>query len=357
MTPRTPSSRRTLGRMLPLLFGIGLFVVILAVLAIRRPWEVLTRPASIPTEDRQIAFMSNRDGDWDIYLLTLATGEVINLSGAADDGDGFDDDGFAAWSADGGALTFLSNRTRAADGRLDAFLMDADGQNARPLENDLPTIMSIVGAGRFNWDLSFAVSGALAFVTLRDLNLETYLQPPAIDGTTAPDRNLTTHPGIDWFAAWSPDAGRLAFASNRDGGESGDQEIYVIDVQVEGAQPARLTVNPTEDIFPAWTSDGRILFYSERETTLRESPIPLYLVDPQQPGTAPVRVDGELLGAGGVPVQVDAQYAPAGDAQVYMIREDSGWDIVYADAAGQSILNLTAGAGTGDDIYPVWRTN
>lgn len=351
--PRTP--RRSLGRVLPLLIAVGLFVAIVAILLIRRPWEVVTRPASIPTDDRDIVFMSNRDGDWDLYLLTLATGDVVNLTGAADDGDGYDDDGFPAFSADGGALTFLSNRTRSDDGRLDAFLMNVDGSDVRPLQNDLPTIMSIVGSGRFNWDYSFAISGALAFVTLRDLNLEVYTQAAIGDEASSDPRNLTTNGAIDWFPAWSFDAAQLAFASNRDGASVEDQEIYV--VPAGGGAPTRLTFHPQDDIFPAWTSDGRIVFYSERDSTLRDADFPLYVLDPAQPDADPQRVSGVLSAANGTPVTVDPQISPNGDAQIYLSNASGNWDLYYANVLGQDPINLTQSAGDADDVFAVWRTN
>src|SRR5690349_4545632 len=45
-------------------------------------------------EKRQTLFMSNRDGDWDIYQMSLSDGSVINLTNntAAD--------GFGSYSAD-----------------------------------------------------------------------------------------------------------------------------------------------------------------------------------------------------------------------------------------------------------------
>ncbi|MCS7071214.1 MAG: hypothetical protein NZM00_06895 [Anaerolinea sp.] len=343
-----PPPRRSLGRALPLLAALALFALIGAILLIRRPWEAVTRPAAIPGERREIVFMSNRDGDWDLYLLTLASGDLLNLTGGSDDGDGYDDDAFPAFSADGGALTFLSNRTRSADGRLDAFLINADGTGVRPLQNDLPTIMSIVGSGRFNWELTFAVSQVMAFVTLRDLNLEIYTQVQDPSSGAPVERNLTQNRAIDWFPAWSYDGMWLAFGSDRDGQSTEDQEIYLI--EAAGGPPVRLTDNPTDDLYPAWTEDNRVLFYSEREGTLRGGALPLYVLDPFNPASEPV-----LLGDAAV--RADPQYTPDGSARLYMANLDGDWDIYYESSAAGGAVNLTGPADSADDVFALWRTS
>jgi Tol biopolymer transport system component len=72
-------------------------------------------------------------------------------------------------------------------------------------------------------------------------------------------------------AAWSPDGGRLAFASVRDrnGKRCGSDEcnyageIYI--AGVDGSGLRRLTANDGDDAYPAWSADGsRILFSSDR---------------------------------------------------------------------------------------------
>ena len=51
--------------------------------------------------------------------------------------------------------------------------------------------------------------------------------------------------------AWSPDGGKIAFVSVRDG----NPEIYVMDA--DGSSPTRLTKNDSTDGSPAWSPDGR----------------------------------------------------------------------------------------------------
>ena len=122
--------------------------------------------ASAP-ETREIMFTSNRDGDWDIYMMSLSDRSVTNLT------NNDADDGFGSYSADGGAITFLSNR----DGILNPFMMNADGGNQRAVANDLPTILSVLIAAAGSTGIS-PTGGRIetVFVSLRDLNLEVYVQ-------------------------------------------------------------------------------------------------------------------------------------------------------------------------------------
>ena len=72
-------------------------------------------------------------------------------------------------------------------------------------------------------------------------------QPPM---QTSP---LTTLPGEESAATFSPDGKSVAFVWD---GEKGDNEdIYV--QQIGGGPPRRLTTSPAADRSPAWSPDGR----------------------------------------------------------------------------------------------------
>jgi TolB protein len=61
---------------------------------------------------------------------------------------------------------------------------------------------------------------------------------------------------------WSPDGGRIAFASTR--GARDNWDIYVMEADGSGVQ--RLTDHAAPDQDPAWAADGRSLFFtSERD--------------------------------------------------------------------------------------------
>jgi len=79
---------------------------------------------------------------------------------------------------------------------------------------------------------------------------------PAAGGLAA---RLTTHPGIELYASFSPDGAWIAFTGSYDGGN----DVYII--PSKGGEPARLTYHPAYDRVVGWTSDGAsVLFVSLR---------------------------------------------------------------------------------------------
>jgi tricorn protease len=78
-----------------------------------------------------------------------------------------------------------------------------------------------------------------------------------VDGD-APYR-LTTHPGTEYFPAFSPDGKQIAFTGEYDG----NRDVFV--VSSGGGEPRRITWHPGSDEVLGWTPDGkRILFRSQR---------------------------------------------------------------------------------------------
>jgi Tol biopolymer transport system component len=71
---------------------------------------------------------------------------------------------------------------------------------------------------------------------------------------------LTTDRGTDQWPVWSPDGSRIAFVSNRSGG---NYNIWTM--SASGGSEVQLTNDPAADAGPAWSPDGsRIAFHSNR---------------------------------------------------------------------------------------------
>jgi len=245
-----------------------------------------------------IAFVSNRNGNHDIYIMNADGSDQRQLTTSPDQ------DGWPNWSPDGKQMAFQSNRS----GALNIYLMDVlggsrvDDSKAQRLTNSPPGrgswepawspdgkwiaysaqqtsgsdifLTNPDGTGRQRLTDNKAIDGApawspdgkqIAFFSDRDGNWEIYVMNA--DGSNV--RRLTHHPGQDHSPAWSPDGARIAFVSERDGNE----EIYLTlaphasaGVNPDGANLLRLTHNKAEDWFPAWSPDGkRIAFSSNRD--------------------------------------------------------------------------------------------
>lgn len=82
-------------------------------------------PAWSPHGD-QIAFLSNRDGNFEVYVMDTDGSNQTNVSqNPAFDGD-------EGWSPDASRLVFFSER----DGDADIWVMDADGSNPAKLTHN-----------------------------------------------------------------------------------------------------------------------------------------------------------------------------------------------------------------------------
>jgi TolB protein len=191
-----------------------------------------------PAEDRNpalspdgtlLAFESHRDGNWDIYLLDLGSGDVSRLT------DELAFDGAPSWSPDGTRLAFESYR----DGNWEIYLLELEGLQLTRLTRD--------PAG--DYAPAWSPGGQLiAFTSWRDGDKEVYV----MDADGSSQRNLTQADGDDEYPAWSPDGEKLAFVSNRDGHTT---EIYLM--EASGQEQTRLTHNDVFDWAPAWSPDGR----------------------------------------------------------------------------------------------------
>ncbi|MDZ4768235.1 MAG: hypothetical protein SGJ24_03835 [Chloroflexota bacterium] len=329
---------------LALIFGLGMAFFFTRQYD-SRPAPALDPGAGAADDPRQIIYMSNADGDWDLYQLTLGTRATVNLTSTDAD------EGFPSYSADGEAVSYVSNADRATENELTAYNMNADGTGQARVVNDLPTILNVIGNGWFDWDIihiginSEGVGGARVLVTLRDFNLEVYAGRQDEDGAWV-DRNITRSGAIDWFPAISADMTQVLYSSDRDGNQ--EMVLLTLGADAESDVVRRLTDDPADDISAAFTNDGNALFYSERDGTLLDGgAVVLYTLDLSDPAAQPVLVESI-----GLTERADVQFAPAGDRIIFMGHDGNDWEI-YSEDAGARVVNLTD--NDADDLFPAWR--
>jgi TolB protein len=224
-----------------------------------------------------MAFVSDRDGNEEIYVMDYDGANPVRLTNnGARDVD-------PAWSPDGSQIVFASTRD---DPEPELYVMDSDGTGvARITTNTLadtepnwspngttiafsrpiftqagyvPGIWTIApnGTGEaaqmttsVNTDANWSPSGGvLAFSRVYPsfINLEVH----------AGGTRLTTIPGPDVGAAWSPDGTRIVFASAQHDVDPDNcaaacrDEIYVMNA--DGSGQTRLTNNAADDERPDW---------------------------------------------------------------------------------------------------------
>ena len=195
-------------------------------------------PAVSP-DGARIAFLSNRDGVDDVYVISAdGTGEK-RLTNTPDNENG------TGWSSDGKQVLFSVNAGQAA--RLVA--VDPDGKNSRVLAEVPGRTPTLSPDGR-------------RLVYTAGTWTETQLMIAAPDGSDA--KRLPIASPIAWNNRWSPDSKRLAFTGRGDAPKG----IAILIVNADGTGERRVTrLGPEEGSAqcPAWSPDGRKLaFFASR---------------------------------------------------------------------------------------------
>jgi WD40-like Beta Propeller Repeat/Lysyl oxidase len=192
---------------------------------------------SLSPDGKRIAFVSDRDGNAEIYVMDTTGADVSRLTSnpARIDTD-------PAWSPDGRRIAYASGTS----GELDLYVMNADGSAKR----------GVVVAPGDDAEPAWSPDGRqLAFASNRQGNYDLWLAAP-VGGEPA---QLTADASDEREPAWSPDGTRLAVVTNRDGND----EVYT--VTAGGLDPRRLTADPASDRDPAWSPDARRVAFARSD--------------------------------------------------------------------------------------------
>jgi TolB protein len=225
-------------------------------------------PAWSP-DGKQVAFGSDREGHFDIYVIPTEGGAAQRLTSnpAMDWG--------PSWSRDGKQILFASNR----DGPMRLYVMNADGSDQRRLMEDPE-------GDRKGDDWSPVWSpkrDEVAFVSDRGGKSDIYL----LDLASKQIKQLTQNDFLDDRPSWSPNGEQLVYMGNKDNTVIFDpDEIWVIGRT--GGAPRQLTDNLDGDIMPTWSPDGKwIAFSSSRDGGWRLYVVPAAGGDAQRISQGP----------------------------------------------------------------------
>jgi tricorn protease len=167
----------------------------------------------------------------------------------------------------------------------------------------------------------------------------------------APPIRLTSHPGREYSARFSPDGKWIAFS----GSYHGTMDVYLI--PSEGGTPRRMTYFPGGALSLGWTPDGKNIVF---RSTWGRSPIG------RDSRLYKVSIDGTMPEALPVDRGASCSFSEDGRRMLYVRkgREDYNWkgykggqypDIWMADLAGGEITPVTDYVGR--NAYPMWIGN
>jgi Tol biopolymer transport system component len=195
-------------------------------------------------ERDRIAFVSERDGNAEIYTMKLDGSSQINLTQSPSE------DFWPRWSSDGSKIIFHSYEVNDLGGNAEIYIMDADGKNWTRITRQ-------ESADKFpDWSPD---GKRIVFASDRDGDYEIYTMSK--DGTQIVQ--LTDNPARDYFPMWSPEGDRIIFESDRDG----NKDLYYIDPA--GNNLTQITAHPSRDTHGSWFFDrDEIIFTSDRSGQL-----------------------------------------------------------------------------------------
>jgi TolB protein len=196
--------------------------------------EIMKVYGEKPLFNSKIAFISNRDGNDELYMMDYDGANQTRIT--------FNNiiDYIPAWSHDGKKIAYTSYRK----GNADLYILNlSEGK------------ISTVATQGTNFAPAFSPDGKkLAFCSTMDGIAEIYVANA--DGTNI--KRLTFNKAMDTAPTWSPTSREIAFTSDR----GGSPQIYIMDA--EGSNVRRVSFGGDYHDAPAWSSTGDRIAYVSR---------------------------------------------------------------------------------------------
>ena len=284
----------------------------------------------------QVAFVSDRSGKPQIYLLDLQSSVIsviTNVAGGACQ---------PSWSPDGARLVFVSpcsgpdliGQNPPADTSL--YTISADG-------SDLQQITTVpVG----NFEPAWSPDGMrIAFTSLRDGNMQIYALNLADQSVT---RLTDLGAGVEARQpSWSSLGNQIAFAVKRFG-------VYQVWAMLDtGENPQQIIRSgPTFlDYFPVWSRDDSVIVYSQQRADAFSLPWQMNVLYEKRGGTSASRME-----LGPLPVE-RLVFSTDGFWMAYQGREVDGTtlDLYLIKVGGASTDRVRLTTDPGNDFEPAWR--
>ena len=273
-----------------------------------------------------ISFSSNRNGNYDLYIIDRHGENLQRLT------DQPTDEMHGRWSPNGRYLAYASNENALY---FDIYVMDMRTKQRWQLTNHpnndtCPT---------------WAPDGTkIAFVSDRSGKHRIYI----IDINGENLRQLTKG-GDDWGPSWSPDGKWIAYNTLQP-----DKFVYLYIVSADGENPRQLAMAAEKGRSPTWSPDSKKIAFSTWELGIGPK---IATIDVDKGNLRRVTLGGRIP-AGPVFVKYAPAWSPDGKWIVY-VSDNIGFlpdsSIYIVDAAGEEhaeSIRLTTHLST--NISPTW---
>jgi TolB protein len=265
--------------------------------------------------DTEIAFVSNRSGAKEIYVMG-AGGENVRRATRNRSINAFPD-----WAPDGRTIVYTSYREAA---RPWLYMLARGGKSPGRI------LRGLAGNAQLYRGVFDPKGRRLAVVVSQDGASELYL----VDRDGDNPRRVTHHRAIDIAPTWSPDGKQLAFVSDR----TGSPQIYVMDVGGQGVR--RLTFDGSYNTAPHWSPDGRWIAYETRVG----GQFDIWIIDPEGTVNVPLITHPRS--------DESPNWSPDGRKLVFASTRRGQADLYSVDLSGENLRRLTRGQG--DNTSPAW---
>lgn len=189
---------------------------------------------------KTIVFYSNRDGNNEIYEMNLETRAVTQLT--SNSADNYD----PSYSPDGEKVVFKST---VDDKNGDIFVMNSDGTRKINLTPQRATTEE--------WDPTFSRDGKKIIFVVRVNKDHRTDELYIMDADGGNPTKLTSNNFSDWYPSVSATDGSIVYISKANA--SAEDDIY--SNFFDGTKSTRLTNRPGNDADPSWDFTGKKIVY------------------------------------------------------------------------------------------------
>lgn len=290
--------------------------------------------------DGNLAFISDKDTNWHIFILDKDGTTLRDVTGTAADSKG--DDFIFNFTFASDMIYFYSNRS----GAFNPARIKPDGSGLELL-NFMTAGLKVITDKHFDVGPQWSPDGTQLAWSKTHMSGFTPIQDVCLAPVTDPNnfKCVTDKKGNNTEIAWSPDGKKLVYASDR--GEK-YQDVYVVDVA--SGQETKLTTSEPASAWafqPVWSLDGQsILFiWNLQDDSLTKGKLDLYVVKAAGGEEPHQLAAGETFKGG-------AAYSPSGKLVAYMSNETGKWAIYLMNKDGSGVHRVTE--GDFNYMFPSW---